>query len=479
MGGLLFGYEIGVIGQVLALHGFDTYFGLSELNTTSGKYDDTSNNALYSGLITAMFLLGCVFGAGIFTFVVDTIGRKKSIIIGGILFAAGGTLQSAAQSLGMLIVGRLLSGLAIGTVSMVTPIYLAETAPTTIRGAVTTVYQLMITFGIFVATCVNSIIIKSVTDSATSDVTWRAALGAQIIPSILLVILVSFIPYSPRWLCEKARNDEGLQALAKLRETDVNNAEVIAEYKAIRDHVEFEQRIGQASWSEFLQPGLRRRLIIGFFNQFFQQFTGINVILYYGSTLFKYMGFGDADTVIAFPLANAFINFMFTFPGMWGVDRVGRRPLLLWGGVVQGIAHLLVFVFLTVANNGNQSAAWGAIIAIYLFLIGFASTWGPVVWSYQAEIFPLRVRAKGAGIATMSNWAWNFVIAFLWPIVFDALNKGPPAYLIFSAFCFASAVWTYFAVPETRGKSLEEIDEVFGDNSGAMSGGVEVGLEKK
>ncbi|KAJ1561715.1 hypothetical protein HK405_003070 [Cladochytrium tenue] len=336
----------------------------------------------------------------------------------------------------------------------------------------------MITIGIFVATCVNSIIIKSVDEN--TDTTWRIALGIQIAPSALLVLLVFFIPFSPRWLAEKDRHDEGIAALAKLREKPTTDPEVISEYAAIREHVQFERSIGQASWSEFKQPGLRRRLILGIVNQFFQQFTGINVILYYGPTLFKYMGFTSADTVIAFPLANTFINFIATFPGMFLVDRFGRRNLLLYGGMVEAVAHAFIYIFVTIGNTRDSQASWGAIIAVYVFTVAFASTWGPVVWSYQAEIFPLRLRAKGAGISTMSNWAWNAVIAFAWPKVFTALDHQPVAYWIWAAFCTLSAIWVFFAVPETKGKSLEEIDEVFGDTVGASSAGnLEVGVEKK
>ncbi|KAJ3320365.1 High-affinity glucose transporter rgt2 [Blyttiomyces sp. JEL0837] len=479
MGGLLFGYEIGVIGQVLGMNSFRRDFGLGDFNNATNKYDiDDPKNSDLQSAVTGTFLVGCVLGAAAFMMIVDTLGRKRSILVGGTLFAIGGAIQAAAPTFAALLVGRVFSGLAIGTVSMVVPVYLAETAPTNIRGSLTTVYQLMITFGIFVATCINSIIIKSVDDD--NSTMWRAALGAQVAPSVLLVILVAFIPFSPRWLAEKDRNDEAKAVIAKLRGGDITTPAVVAEYEEIVEHIQFERRVGSASWSELLLPGLRYRVLLGIVNQAFQQFTGINVILYYSATIFKYMGFANADTLIAFPLANSAVNFLATFPGMWAVEKFGRKPLLVWGGVGMGVSHALVYAFLTGANNGNQSLAWGAIFAVYGFLFFFASTWGPVVWSYQAEIFPLRVRAKGAGISTMANWSFNTVVAFAWPKVFDKMNQAPTAYWIFASFCFAMALWAYLAVPETKGKSLEELDEVFGDNAGASStGNVELGIEKK
>ncbi|KAJ3187620.1 High-affinity glucose transporter rgt2 [Irineochytrium annulatum] len=459
MGGLLFGYEIGVIGQVLGMDKFAQDFGMQTRNA-SGAWVASDNAASISGYITSTFLFGCVGGAAVFSVVADTLGRKYSIIIGGGLFAVGGLIQSLASAYGMLLAGRFISGLAIGTVSMVVPLYIAETAESSIRGTLTTIYQLMITFGIFVATAINVIIIKSVDNTSSTE--WRAALGVQVAPAILLVILVYFIPLSPRWLAEKGRNEEGQAVIAKLRSLDVNDSAVIAEYDAIRQGVEYERRIGSASWTELAKKGIGRRVAIGFWNQVFQQLTGINVILYYSATIFAGMGFKHADTIVAFPLANAFINFVATFPGMYMIEKYGRKTLLVWGGLGMGIAHALVYAFLTAANNGNQSLAWGAVIAVYIFFFNFASTWGPVVWSYQAEIFPLRIRAKATGIATMTNWGANGIIGYFFPIVFAALNTAPTVYWIFASMGFVMCIYTYVFVPETMGKTLEEMDAVFG-----------------
>jgi sugar porter (SP) family MFS transporter len=449
--------------------------GTAALLDADGLTIDADDNALRKGLITSSFVFACVFGAAIFSVVADSLGRRLSIIIGGILFAIGGLLQAVASGLVLLIVGRAFSGLSIGTLSMVVPIYIAETAPAHIRGTLTTIYQLMITLGIFIATAVNAILIKTIDSS--NPIQWRAALGAQIVPAAFLLLFVFPIPRSPRWLVEKGQYAEAQAAIAKLRGTDINSSEVIAEFDSIKSGIEFEARVGSSDWSELLRPGIFNRLIIGMVNQFFQQWTGINVILYYQQSIFENMGFPNADTLIAFPLANAFINFIATFPGMWAVERFGRKPLLVWGGLVMGIAHALVFVFLTISNSGARTFAWGAVISIYLFIFAFASTWGPVVWSYQAEIFPLRVRAKGTGLCTMTNWLWNAIIAFTFPLIQQSLNFEPSVYWIFAASGFAMFVWSWFAVPETRGKTLEEIDEVFGFSHEGSS--VEASAEKK
>ncbi|KAI8840061.1 general substrate transporter [Chytriomyces cf. hyalinus JEL632] len=460
IGGLLFGYEIGVIGQVLGMEIFQNDFGMAYTDA-NGKRVDYPNRPSIDGWITTTFLLGCIVGAGACSVFADRFGRKYSIISSGIFFAIGGALQAAASSFAVLLTGRVFSGFAIGIASMVVPLYIAETAPASTRGALTTIYQLMITFGIFVATAINCIIIKTVDN--TSSLEWRLALAMQIIPSVLLVILVFFIPFSPRWLAEKGRHEEGLEVIAKLRGLTINDQEAIDEYNLIRAGSDADKAIGDASWGELFKGANGRRMFIAIVNQSLQQLSGINVILYYSADIFAAMGFANADTLIAFPLANAFVNFIATFPGMWAVDRFGRKPLLVWGGLGMAVGHAGVYTFITLSKNGNQSLAWGAIFSVYIFLICFASTWGPVVWSYQAEIFPLRLRARGTGIATMTNWTWNAIIAYAFPQVFSALNKQPTVYWIFFSFCMVMFGFAFVFVPETKGKTLEEISEIFGD----------------
>ncbi|KAJ3064581.1 hypothetical protein HDU98_012027 [Podochytrium sp. JEL0797] len=480
VGGFISGYEIGVIGQILGMISFKTQFGLVEMHNGMPMYDaadkpiDTSAKASVESLITTTFLVGCILGAGATSILADKLGRKKSILLAGCLFATGGALQSSSSSLVQMYCGRVISGLGIGTSSMVVPVYIAETASNASRGSLTTIYQLMITLGIFIATGVNSIIITTVDEY--SDLTWRLALGMEVAAAAMLVILVSLIPESPRWMADHDRNEEAQVVIAKLRGLELNDPDVVAECKEIFDAAAFDKSLGQASWSELFQGSNTRRTVIAMVNQTLQQFSGINVILYYSASIFDSMGFDHSKTAIIFPLANAFINFIATFPAMWGVERFGRKTLLIWGGLGQAIGHVGVFTFLTLSANVSDSYAWGAIISIYIFLISFSNSWGPVVWSYQSEIFPLRVRAKGTGIGTMTNWIWNAIISFGFPHVFAALNNEPKVYWIFFTFCCIMFVWSWFCVPETKGLSLEEIGAVFGEVQ--RDAGVETPEEK-
>ncbi|KAJ3007716.1 UNVERIFIED_CONTAM: Plasma membrane low glucose sensor [Siphonaria sp. JEL0065] len=453
MGGFLFGYEIGVIGQVLAIQDFISTFGTSD--------------AAINSWVASLFQFGCVFGAAAFSVLADTLGRKRSILVSGSIFAVGGVLQAVASSLPVLLVGRVVSGLAIGIASMVVPVYIAETAAAASRGTLTVIYQLMITIGILVAAIVNTVVIEvSGGVAAGAAWPWRVCMGIQAIPAVILVLLVSFIPYSPRWLAEKGRHEEGLAVIAKLRGLNGTDSAAIEEYKAIRDNAEYEASIGNAGWGELFKGSNRRRVIIGMVNQAFQQLTGINVILYFGPTLYKNLGFSDVMSTEIMPIVFDFINCVCTFPGMYGIEKFGRKPLLQWGALGMALAHASVF-FTGQASTSQGSSTLGglALFFVAMFYFFFASTWGPVVWSYQSEIFPLRIRSKGTAVCTMTNWGVGAIITWAFPQVQAALTTTADVYWIFFSFCIAMGVWVFFAVPETKGLTLEEIGRVFGDKT--------------
>lgn len=234
--------------------------------------------------------------------------------------------------------------------------------------------------------------------------------------------MMSFMPYSPRWLELRERSHEALAALARLRASDPSSPIVRQEYDEIRDGIEFEKSIGQATWSELVKPGIINRILIAFTLQVFQQWTGINVIMYYASDLFEGMGFSKDVASKQLNLVNAAINVVGTLPGMYLVERLGRRKLLLWGGFGMGTCHLLVCLFIGLSKEGSKLLAWGAVVSIYGFILFFSSTWGPVVWVYQSEIFPLRIRAKGTGVATFANWSMNAIIAKITPIIIEKVS---------------------------------------------------------
>jgi len=469
VGGFLFGYEIGIINQVFSMDTFYEIMGLAERDSqgdfvrdSSGELVDSYAAADIKGWITFTFLIGCAAGAAFVSIPLEAIGRKRTIQTSAFLFMIGVALQTAASDIHTFYAGRVISGLGIGQLSATVPLYIAETSPTQIRGRLTSIYQLMITIGIFLASCVNSIILTYM----SGMVQWRLAVGIQFIPSAVLIGLVFILPFSPRWLLGKGREEEALAVIARLREAGTEDSAVQSEYNELKANIQAELAIGNATWAELRQPGVRNRVSIAVILQFFQQWTGINIILYFGTTLFKNMGFPKADSSVAFIIVNNFINFVATFPGMWLIERLGRRQLLIGGGFAMAAAHFMITLFVGLSYNQKPSLAWGGMIFIFIFIIAFASTWGPVVWVYQSEIFSPRTSSKGTSVGTVSNWVWNAVISKVIPLIL--VQIGFYTYLIFAGFGIAMAIYTIFFVPETKGMSADEMDVLFGKEQTAV-----------
>jgi sugar porter (SP) family MFS transporter len=451
MGGLLFGYEIGVIGQVLSMFSFNKYFG-AVLDTLDADGNHTRTDTYYfsQAMVPFTFVVGCCIGAIFSTWSCDAFGRKRPIIFSGVLFLVGGVLQTIATNLTVFYVGRVMGGISIGILSAAVPLYISETSPTEVRGRMISVQQLMITLGIVIANIVNAIITSQLQGQ---ELEWRVALAMQNVPALILCLLMFFMPMSPRWLATHDRNSEALSTIAKLRSSSVNAAGVQSEYKEIVESVEFERTIGTGTWGELFSGTMTKRTFRAFVMQTFQQWTGINVVMYFQGQLVQAMGFNLATAAVPAGIAVSAVNFVSTFPGMYMVERLGRRPLLIWGAVGMAISHLGVMIGL---KTGFFVIA---IIAFFTFIFCFASTWGPVAWVYQSEIFPLRVRSKGTGLATFANWLNNAMIGLFFPYMMASLGEN--SFLIFTVTCLMMSTFTYFFLPETKGIPLEQMEQIF------------------
>ncbi|TPX53442.1 hypothetical protein PhCBS80983_g06287 [Powellomyces hirtus] len=458
MGGLLFGYEIGVMSQVLVMYStFGMYFGIVDPDPEiPGKYIEKDSYANSTGNLTMSFLGGAILGAALVSYVADFAGRKRSIFVGGLFFCGGGCIQAASQNLNMLIGGRIVSGFGVGFLAQVVPIYIAETAPAHLRGALVAIQQFMLVIGILIASCVNAVVYKFV----TSQNQWRIALGIQVVPGLVLLFLNMFLPFSPRWLANKDRNEEAIKILATLRGLPVSDSGVQAEFAEITEHIALERQVGTASFSELLKPGIRNRVFIGFMIQVCQQWTGINFILYYIPNIIEKIGFSQETASIPFTISNNMLMALATIPGLYWIERTGRRKLMMTGAA--GMCACLLVTCLSVAMSKEHGAVWGwiAVLSIFSFTANFAFGWGAVPWVYPSEIFPLRIRSKGMGIATMSNLFWNGCIGKVSPLIAAKIDYW--IYLVFAVACVLMGIWTYFYIPETMGLSLEDIDVLFG-----------------
>lgn len=453
--GFLFGYDIGIIDTVLKMPSFQLYFGTAVIDPSNpNEVIDTDIQSSVDGNVVSSFLAGCMGGSLVLSLLADSIGRKRSILVGAALFTTGGTLQAIATSLPFLYVARAVSGVSIGLLSSVTPLYLSEIAPAHGRGRMVAIQQLMITVGILVASVVNAVMYLIV----SGEDQWRGALGAQSLPGGLLLLIVGWLPFSPRWLMSKGRVDDAVAVIAKLRGLDANHASVQAEVSEIQEEIDSEAAAGQSTWIELVRGTLRKRVLIACTLQFFQQWSGINFLLYFAADLFSRIGIAKEHSATTLVIVNAALLILGTLPGLWAVEVKGRRKLLLWGGVGMCLCHFLVCAFISISSL-ESSLSWAAVVAMFSFTFVFSATWGPVVWVVQSEILPLRARARGTAAATLTNWAMNAIIGKTTPLIADEIEQY--TYAMFGCFCLIMTAYVYVSVPETMGVSLESMDLLF------------------
>jgi len=438
LGGLLFGYDTGVING--AQYYLSQYFDL---------------DAATKGWVVGSALIGCFFGAVIAGKLSEMIGRKNSLIISAILFsisAWGSGLPSIfPETVTMLVIFRIIGGLGIGIASMNAPMYIAEIAPSSIRGKMVTYYQLAIVVGFFVVFLATYFIGNSLTEQQNIDYGWKRMFWSELIPSLLFLGLMFFIPKSPRWLAMKGDDAAALDILNRIHGKQAAQAE-ITEIKASIAN----EKLG--SGINIFTKGILAIVIIGTVLSMLQQFTGINAVLYYGADIFeKALGFGKED-VLKQQILLAFVNLVFTFIAMYTVDKIGRKPLLFIGSGGMILGFLLLAVSLQTGNVGVIS-----LIGVLIFIGSFALSMGPVVWVLLSEMFPNKIRSVAMSVAVAAQWAANYVVSQSFPIVMESdVNvtqwSGALPYYIFIAFILVIAFVTYKFVPETKGKTLEEIE---------------------
>ncbi|CEH14452.1 mfs monosaccharide transporter [Ceraceosorus bombacis] len=473
MGGILFGYDTGTISGIIAMEkfkqDFGTYYDVNvPTNTTPipqpGWSLSTGDTSLVVSILSAGTFVGALCGAPI----ADTLGRRWGLQVAMVVFCVGVILQLIAQALPLFIVGRVVAGLGVGIVSTIVPMFQAETAPRWARGAVTSGYQWAITIGLLFAALANN-----GTKDRTDTGSYRIPIGVQLGFALILSFGTMLLPESPRWFVKKGKIEQAAKSLATLNATDVDDACVQAELADIRTNLEVELTHGNGSYLDCFRNNDRKNLtrtLVGTWLQAWQQLTGINFIFYYGTQFFNSTGAGDP---FVFTIVSNVVNVVCTVPGIWAMDRVGRRNILVWGAVWMAIMEGIVAIIGTVFGNSNPAAQRGLVALVCLYVGGFASTWGPAAWVVCGEIFPLAIRAKALSLCTASNWLWNFGIGYATPYLVDSgpgkAGLGPKVFWIWTATCAMSAVFAYFCIVETKGLSLEEVDSLYCTTSPRLS----------
>ena len=444
LAGLLFGYDQGVIAG--ALDGIQKSFGAS---TTMIQ------------IITSWVTLGALVGALVAGVLADKLGRRVTILLAAILFTIGALLEALSPGTVVLVAGRLIVGFGVGVASVAAPLYAAEQAPTRLRGRFVSMYQLAITIGIFIAYLVDQALINN-------DM-WRVMLGVSAVPAVLLFVVMLPMPDSPRWFVKVGRRDDAIKALEKVRPDVDANAEITEIEKAAQ-----EDDANKASWAEVFSKKLRKPLMIGIGLAVFQQITGINAIIYYANKIFAQAGFSTPqDQAAATTWAIGGVNVLATLIAVAYVDRFGRRPLLLAGLVGMASALITVgisFHFMDSADTsgagtgGPTTAGLITLVALVVFIASFAFSLGPVVWTVINEIFPNRVRGRAVAVATAVNWGSAWLVSQFFLTLIDSIGNSATFYL-FGAFSVIAYLWIWKTVPETKGRTLEEIQEIWEDDN--------------
>ncbi|TVY38162.1 putative glucose transporter [Lachnellula occidentalis] len=470
-GGVLFGYDTGTISGIIAMDYWLKEFSTGNVNA-AGTPVITSNQ---QSEIVSILSAGTFFGALGAALIADRIGRRWSLIVSSCVFIVGVILQTAATAIPMFVAGRFFAGFGVGLVSALIPLYQSETAPKWIRGVIVGSYQFAITIGLLLANVLNN-----ATHNRNDSGSYRIPIAVQFAWALILIIGMLILPETPRYLIKCGKQTQAARALAKIRRLPIDHEAIVDELSEIQANHDHELTLGKASYLDCFRGNILKRLLTGCLLQGLQQLTGINFIFYYGTQYFKNSGITNSFVI---SMITAAVNVGSTLPGLYAIDKFGRRPLLFWGAVGMCVSQLIVAITgtlttgqyadtgLTYSKNDAAQKASIAFVCIYIFF--FASTWGPIAWVVTGEIFPLKVRAKCLSMTTATNWLLNWAIAYSTPYL---VNFGPgnanlqsKIFFIWFGCCFLCIAFVYFMIYETKGLTLEQVDELYDEVSVAKN----------
>lgn len=448
-GGLLFGFDTGVIS------GAKQFF--RELWELSDKQVEW---------ITTAGLIGAIAGAATSGRITDIIGRRLVILTSAIIFAVGAVWTGAAQSPTSLFIGRLFLGIAIGISSYTVPLYIAELSPSKHRGALVSAFQLMITIGILVSYLSDKgFVVEDEKVGALSQVLinmnfdmsflncWRPMFYIGVVPALILLIGMLFLPETPRFLISKGKDEKGRAILERIEEP----ALVEPTIQKMKADLEASKK-GTSGIKDLLSPWLRNALIIGIGIMFVQQFVGINTVIYYSPEIFEKAGFGSVDSQLSATVIVGLVNVFFTIVSMFIIDKIGRRKLYFFGltGItISLVALALGFAFMETLGDSMKILT---VIFILVYILFFAISLGPLGWLIISEVYPLHVRGTGSSIGALSNWTFNAIVTFTFLSLLDLLGPSG-AFALYAAIGVLGLIWGTKFIPETKGVSLETIEE--------------------
>ncbi|KAL6714756.1 hypothetical protein ACLMJK_008181 [Lecanora helva] len=476
LGGFVYGYNQGVLSGILTMESFGAHMGVWVQDQTK------------KGWLTSIFELGAWFGCLYSGFIAETLSRKYAIMANVCLFVVGiivqccGVVAGASAILG----GRFVTGLAVGAMSVNVPNYNAEVAPPEVRGSLVALQQLAITAGIMISFWIDygtNYIGPGKGSQTQSDAAWLVPICLQLIPGLALGIGMIFMPFSPRWLIHHGREPEARRVLASLRSLPENHELIELEFLEIKAQSVFEKRSTASKWphlvnltplnifklqfvaigSLFRTQAMFRRVIVATVTMFFQQFTGINAVLYYAPSIFTALGTSSNTTSLLATGVVGVAMFLATIPAVLYIDKLGRKPVMITGALAMGTCHVIIAALFGANLNKwatHKTAGWAACAFVWLFVVNFGYSWGPCGWVIISEVWPLSNRAYGIALGASSNWMSNFIVGQITPKMLEKITYG--TFIFYGALTFGGAVFIWLGVPETKRLTLEEMDVLFG-----------------
>jgi len=454
---------------------------------------DAPEDQTKKGWLTSILELGAWFGTLLSGFVAEVFSRKRGILFATGVFIVGVVIQATAITAGhgAILGGRFITGVGVGSLSMIVPMYNAEVAPPEVRGSLIALQQLAICAGIMISFWIDyGTNYIGGTGASQSDAAWLVPICLQLFPALVLFAGILFMPFSPRWLVHHGRETEARRLLAQLRDLPQEHELVELEYMEIQAQSMFEKRTLREHFphlaeytpmnvfklqfvaiaSLFKTKAMFKRVIVATVTMFFQQWTGINAVLYYAPTIFKSLGLGGNTTSLLATGVVGVVMFLATIPSVLYIDKLGRKPILTIGAIGMASCHIIIAGIVATYRDSwdtHPAAGWAAVAMVWLFVVHFGYSWGPCAWIIVAEIWPISNRPYGIALGASSNWMNNFIVGQVTPDMISGISYG--TYLVFGILTFIGAAFIWFFVPETKRLTLEEMDVIFGSEGTAQA----------
>ncbi|KAI6894075.1 hexose carrier protein [Hortaea werneckii] len=451
-----------------SLGGFS--FGMPQFHSAYPRLaPDAPSAEFWKGMLELGAFLGCFF----FPQLADTISRKWSLSIVAAIFIIGAIMQTAAPDYAVLVAGRTITGVGVGTMALGAPLYISEVSPPQVRGTLLVLESLAIVMGV-----VSSYWIAYGCQYIDSEASFRVPFGLQMVSAGIIGTMIHLFPYSPRWLVLVKRDEDALESLAKLRRLPATDSRVVTEWRGILAEIQFQKIMSEKAhpgkqglvlellqWADLFRKKTWRRTVVGVGVAFFQQFSGVNAFIYYAPTLFTSLGQGDLSLILAGTLnIGQLVAVMAAF---LIVDAVGRRTLAIWGAFAMGVPYVVIAALYGLYSDdwpAHPAAGWACVAMAYVYICAYGISYSALAWALPSEVYSTVQRSKGVALATATVWLSNFIVGVATPPMISQAGFG--TYVFFAIMCFLGVIWAWTFVPETKGKTLEELDDVFGDGTG-------------